>query len=436
MNAENQKQLLPDWEKCKSVFFVWPEHLDAGVGSLMKKDYLNLIHKIIRHSGKKIKLLTTLEPSHLREKYDFIKRIEIIQAPVNDVWIRDYAPLQLKENGKICLVKPSYNPFYLQNKEDRKYAEAGNKLSEFFGALTNKSLTNVYGNFSEFKLDGGNIITNGKGLGISTNRVIAENETMLIRDIKETFRRDMGITKLLIVPTEPNDFTGHIDGMVRFLDSQTVAVGQYSWEELERNSVYDKIAHYLQEEGLTVVRIENGNPDNTNKESAKGNYLNFLRIENKIYLQRYKGQEDLYQKAAEVYSKFVSEVIPIDCEGIYEKGGVLNCISWQDYRIPIDLSAIPSNTDSWNKISNYALTFNGYDYRDDVASIANGIRKDFSEKGAIFLQPITLDDLRACLFFEQRRFYHYGWGPDETEMIYIRELITEIQKKAIAEEKN
>jgi hypothetical protein len=37
--------------------------------------------------------------------------------------------------------------------------------------------------------------------------------------------------------------------------------------------------------------------------------------------------------------------------------------------------------------------------------------------------PGSLGDLRCCLFFEQRRWRHYGYGFDEETQRYARELV-------------
>ena len=39
----------------------------------------------------------------------------------------------------------------------------------------------------------------------------------------------------------------------------------------------------------------------------------------------------------------------------------------------------------------------------------------------------SLTDLRVCLFFEQRRWHHFGSHPDDEAMAYIRELLDRIR---------
>lgn len=90
---------------------------------------------------------------------------------------------------------------------------------------------------------------------------------------------------------------------------------------------------------------------------------------------------------------------------------------------------IPLPNASWNIIGHFALTFNGYDYWGSFGKcgdIANRWAKAWQEKK---LLPDSLTELRTCLFFEQRRWRHFGYDPDETTMVYIHALVEAIRSK-------
>lgn len=84
---------------------------------------------------------------------------------------------------------------------------------------------------------------------------------------------------------------------------------------------------------------------------------------------------------------------------------------------------IPSTMADWERIQRFALTFDGYAHYgsfEKCAEIANA-RRELHERQE------TLSELRACLFFEQRRWRHYGYVPDERAMLYIRSLLDDIR---------
>jgi len=95
---------------------------------------------------------------------------------------------------------------------------------------------------------------------------------------------------------------------------------------------------------------------------------------------------------------------------------------------------LPHPNADWNPIRLFALSFNGYDKWgsfEKCADIANDSLDKWREEEVF---PNSLTDLRTCLFFEQRRWTHFGSDPDEKSMIYIHELVEAIRRKTQASE--
>lgn len=87
----------------------------------------------------------------------------------------------------------------------------------------------------------------------------------------------------------------------------------------------------------------------------------------------------------------------------------------------------PPNAD-WEAIAPLALSFNGYAYSEKCGELANAMAAAFARDHR-FSGALSLDDLRACLFFEQRRWRHFGEIPDEHAMAYIHRLIEAIREQ-------
>lgn len=101
-------------------------------------------------------------------------------------------------------------------------------------------------------------------------------------------------------------------------------------------------------------------------------------------------------------------------------------------RIPNDKlkrTDVPAPTAPWPEIELFALTLEGYEEipNGGCADLANNVSDAFS-KDAKSLEGLTLTELRACLFFEQRR-HHFGWGPEGNELIYIGALLDSIRSR-------
>jgi hypothetical protein len=95
------------------------------------------------------------------------------------------------------------------------------------------------------------------------------------------------------------------------------------------------------------------------------------------------------------------------------------------------LEQIPSATSVFSIIWEFALTFDGYDRIKDIGVFANKIASEFEVDQAT-VKKLSLTELRACLFYEQRRNRHSQPMEDEPEGLereYISSLLTEITKR-------
>ena len=85
----------------------------------------------------------------------------------------------------------------------------------------------------------------------------------------------------------------------------------------------------------------------------------------------------------------------------------------------LTVAQIPASDASWEEIVPFCHTFDGdfeWGSRTKCAEVANARRYNM------------LTELRTCLFFEQRRWNHYGKRPDGEAMNYVHSLIDAIRK--------
>jgi len=321
----------------QNIAIVYPAKLPEEYrASIKKKDliefYDNFILKILE--CKELNQLTIIHRSGLSQilnnkfKSNKVNLIEI--DDVQDIWIRDFAPIYII--GDIAM-KSLYAPAYFKE-SDQKYALLDNNTGRIVAeSLGFKTIDiNICNDF--LILDGGNIIYNN-GTGFTTNRIISDNESKSIDDIKNYFSEHFGINKLLILPVEPGDETGHIDGMVRFINDSTIVVGAYPDNYQEGKIFMDKIANLIQSElpDFKIIRVLNEIPPDPDSNyqipSAFGNYINFLVIGETLFMPKY-GIEDKDYAAYKIYKKYFKNVVFIekDIEKLASLGGVLNCITW------------------------------------------------------------------------------------------------------------
>lgn len=99
---------------------------------------------------------------------------------------------------------------------------------------------------------------------------------------------------------------------------------------------------------------------------------------------------------------------------------------------------IPIITQDLSYIWNFALSFDGYSYKDleGLAELSKPVESLFVENKKL-PQDLTLTELRAILFFAQRAWRWSNEGPlDETAKAYVGSLLEVIREKVRNEERD
>lgn len=225
-----------------------------------------------------------------------------------DIWMRDFMPVRTK-SGRYASFR--YKPSYLSGTPEL-CTEYQRDISSQLGI----SVT-----YSDINLDGGNVVLSpSRKQAIISDRVFSENpfcdEAMLVRELESLLE-----ARVIIIPSIKSDMTGHADGMVRFVDENTVIGNRTN----HKNGLEQRIKWVLQCHGLKVIDFPYFSEGWT---SAAGCYLNFLETERDIFMPVFGCEPD--KEAVNMAEKlFCKSIIPVNIRGIAEEGGGLNCITWE-----------------------------------------------------------------------------------------------------------
>ncbi len=249
-------------------------------------------------------LISLLEKHSI--KYAFIKATK-------DIWCRDFMPIQI-DNGKF--VQFRYEPSYLKNDKELQS-----------DPTTVCRVNNLEPKFSKINLDGGNVV-NWSDRAIITDRVFDENpeyssKIKLISEIEKLLE-----VEIIVIPQINSDMTGHADGMVRFVDRNTVLGNDREQEYKYWKNGINKI---LKEKGIDYIDIpflehkEKKHPDH-----AIGCYINYLEVKKLIVLPIFETEnnkdQEVYDKFRDIFPDRKIETINYNEIGLY--GGLLNCTTW------------------------------------------------------------------------------------------------------------
>lgn len=230
-----------------------------------------------------------------------------------DIWVRDFLPVS---DGAGGFVQFRFNPGYLRSKKYDHIRTIPDLLREQLG---------IQPAFSDLIIDGGNIVRFGK-TAIVTDIVMKDNPGRTERQIREELCSKLNISRLIIIPRQPFDFTGHADGMVRFVDEDSVLVNDYS---REKKYFGDRILKTLKNGGLNYHPfIYAADYSSTDTVSAVGTYINFLQVDRLIFFPSFGLPED--KEAEKEIRRFFPEyeVTNVESRSLAEEGGVLNCVGW------------------------------------------------------------------------------------------------------------
>ncbi len=229
-------------------------------------------------------------------------------AGAKDIWARDYMPVKTK-SGKYISFR--YEPSYLKGYEIQRTDYRKDIAPHFNLPIT----------YSNINLDGGNVVFSpSRSKAVITDRVFSEN-TEYDKNTLLTELENLLEAEIIIIPSLKSDMTGHADGVVRFVNENTV-IGNAS---PYKNGYEQKVKSALKKHGISVLDFPYFDSAGI---SAVGSYLNFLETEKQIFLPVFGDAQDeaAVKCAKEVFDK---EIIPVNINGIAEEGGVLNCISWE-----------------------------------------------------------------------------------------------------------
>ncbi len=255
--------------------------------------------------AKTCNALTNLLEKH-SIKYGFLKATK-------DIWCRDYMPIQIEKEK---FVQFRYEPSYL--KDDLELQSDPKEVCK---------ANNISPQFSKINLDGGNVV-NWLDRAIISDRVFDENpeyssKNKLISEIEKLLE-----VEIIVIPQIKSDMTGHADGMVRFVDRNTLLGND---REPEYKYWKNGINKVLKEKGIDYIDIpfldhkEKKYPDH-----AIGCYVNYLEMENLIVLPTFESEKnkdkEVYDKFKEIFPDRKLETINYNEIGIY--GGLLNCTTW------------------------------------------------------------------------------------------------------------
>lgn len=172
-------------------------------------------------------------------------------------------------------------------------------------------------------MDGGTIEVY-EDLGIVSTMVFEDHDVPQ-EIILEEIKSKLGLSKLTVVPWDPEEPTGHVDGMARFIDRNTLLVSDLGYERSSRKYLQPPLV----DDGYEIIILPSYYVDDrTEGWNSTGTYINYLKLSDLILMPSFGHELDEPAKRV-IQNAFPNhEVVAIRSDDIARKGGVINCVTW------------------------------------------------------------------------------------------------------------
>jgi agmatine deiminase len=202
-----------DWEPHVCCWMAWAVHKEweNWIGTI-KDELATIIETIARFEP--IKLLTPR--SELAEAQSRFSggNIEIVEAPVDDIWMRDIAPTFALQNSEAVVIDWNFNGW--GNSRERP-SRPGDRLAQSKAFGVSRITSSIVAEGGAFITDGEGTLIATRSCLLNTNRNSAHKGVAQERIIEREFAR-FGIVRTIWLEGEPDEpiTNGHVDGFAMF----------------------------------------------------------------------------------------------------------------------------------------------------------------------------------------------------------------------------
>jgi len=294
------KAVLIEWNFNNNIWPLYSELIDEC------QDVVEVI-LVVRDQGEE----NTMRNKLIADAVS-LTNISFVHVPCERMWIRDHGPLAVMTDNGMAFI------------DLNDLANSG--LDEDLPT----NLANLWG-LDSYQLPyifcGGNFMVNSFNTLFTTERVYTSNASYTQAQIKTAFQNYFGITDIITISSQHNDYWGHIDMQIKLLDDTTFVIASVdpasgpNYDTLENN--FNRISQLTSPYG-TPYRIRRL-PMADNWKT----YANALMLNNKVLLPVYNHARDSI--AIQVYQELLPQhdIVGINCNPIIGWEGAIHCITMQ-----------------------------------------------------------------------------------------------------------
>jgi agmatine/peptidylarginine deiminase len=258
-------------------------------------------------------------PESYRSITEILDRYGVVHAEMKstkDIWTRDFMPIQVcPDRYKIY----DYMPDYLQSNKYSHLISNPVEVCKANNIIMDNGLDLV-------RIDGGNVVHGGTKV-IMTAKVFEENPGYTVHELAHLLEMQLD-AELIVLPWDANEIYGHADGIVRFIDDDSVVLTNYRQLDQRMGARFKNIlkAHF---KTVYELKFNVRHPYKNNWA-----YINWLQTDRVLVLPRFGVPEDeqAYSQIVEFMPEYRGRIEMADASDLIRGGGCLNCATWTIYQ--------------------------------------------------------------------------------------------------------
>jgi len=332
-----------EWEPQAGVLIAWPhEHTDWAerLGDV-EETYIALVRAITRFEPVVICVADDDVQAYARARLASARvdmaRVQFIELPYDDTWLRDSGPITLRDGAGFRLLDFRFTGWggKFEASRDDQLVEGLHRDGVFTGGERE---------VIDFALEGGAIDTDGAGTLLTTWKCLHERHPDVDRETLSkklaTWLHQDRVLWLDYGYLEGDDTDAHVDTLARFAAPDAI-VFQGCDDPLD--SHYPELRAMGDE--LAALRTRDGQPyrlfelpwaqpilDDGRRLAAS--YANFLIVNGAVLMPVYGDEADTRAQTV-MQSAFPDrEIVPVPCRPLIWQNGSLHCITMQ---LPVGL---------------------------------------------------------------------------------------------------
>ena len=325
--ASVTNRIPAEWERHDSTWMQWPKGKE--------KSYRENFAGIIRS-------LQSFEPVHLvvessaaqTEAQNFLKKrsvpfvnIQFHIMPYDWSWMRDNGAIWVEKIGasgqkSLAVQDWGFDGWGGDGGPSRKDDAVPSYVAKIKGVDYEKI---------PVVLEKGTLEFNGKDTLITSWTVLHDrNPTTSRLELEQVFKSKFGVSKIVWVEgASQGDITdGHIDGIARFINENTVVVSRYKDQSDPDAALFEKAAATIKAAGLNVVRLDIPGYVKYRGVDLQANYANYLVANNVVIASSFGNAAFDNNAQRQLQQLFPGrKVIMTDTRELWYNGGAVHCVT-------------------------------------------------------------------------------------------------------------